>query len=124
MAETTYADNYALGEAGEAFAAAHYEDRGYRLLARRVRLKSGEIDLIARATDGTVVFVEVKSRRSRRFGAAEAVTAKKLRTMRRCAAEWLEATTYVPVRFDVAEVLASSEGMHIRVYEDVDDGAC
>ncbi|MDQ2663908.1 MAG: YraN family protein [Candidatus Eremiobacteraeota bacterium] len=52
--------NGALGRAGEARAAEELEARGYRVVARNVRLPGGEIDLIC--VDGTeLVFVEVKA---------------------------------------------------------------
>jgi putative endonuclease len=60
----------ALGAAGESFAAAYLIRRGYALLARNWRCALGEIDLIAR--DGeTLVFVEVRTRRSLAFGGPE-----------------------------------------------------
>lgn len=124
MAQPNYAENHALALAGEKLAASVYADMGYAIVGTRVRTKVGEIDLIVREETGTVVFVEVKTRRGRGFGAAEAVTAKKLRTMRRCAAEWLEDKPYSPVRFDVAEVIATDESMDIRLFEDVNHGAC
>ncbi len=50
-----------LGQWGEETAARFLEARGFRILARNVRFRLGEIDLIAR--DGTtLVFIEVKSR--------------------------------------------------------------
>lgn len=59
-----------LGEEGEARAADWLEGRGWRILARRWRCKLGEIDLIA--LDGDImVFVEVKTRLSSRFGSPE-----------------------------------------------------
>ncbi|MCT1555482.1 YraN family protein [Corynebacterium sanguinis] len=124
MAQSNYAENHALALAGEKLAASTYSEMGYAIVGTRVRTKVGEIDLIVREETGTVVFVEVKTRRGRGFGAAEAVTAKKLRTMRRCAAEWLAGNAYAPVRFDVAEVIVTGETMDIRLFEDVDHGAC
>lgn len=124
MAESTYAENDRLARAGEALTAEVYTELGYHLVETRVRLKCGEIDVIVRHADGTIVFVEVKTRRGRGFGIAEAVTPKKLRSMRRCAAEWLSGRPYVMVRFDVAEVLVRGDEMQIRIIEDVDDGAC
>lgn len=54
----------ALGLRGEQLAAEHLRRLGYEVLARNVRTRYGEIDVIAR--DGTVlVFVEVKTRRKR-----------------------------------------------------------
>ena len=59
-----------LGQWGEKVAALHLEAQGLLILERNWRCRGGEIDLVAR--DGeTVVFVEVKTRRGRDFGAPE-----------------------------------------------------
>lgn len=50
-----------FGRRGEAFAARWLEERGWEVVARRVRTKAGEIDLIARVP-GLIAFVEVKTR--------------------------------------------------------------
>jgi putative endonuclease len=52
-----------LGQRGEQRAAWFYRLRGYRIVARNVRLRGGEIDLIVRR-GGLLVFVEVKARQS------------------------------------------------------------
>lgn len=52
-----------LGRLGEGLAAAHLERLGYALLARNVRTRYGEIDLIA-IRDGVLVIAEVKTRRT------------------------------------------------------------
>ena len=52
-----------LGQRGERRAAWFYRLRGYRIVARNVRLRGGEIDLIVRR-GGLLVFVEVKARQS------------------------------------------------------------
>ena len=52
-----------LGVRGERRAAWFYRLRGYRIVARNVRLRAGEIDLVVRR-GGLLVFVEVKSRQS------------------------------------------------------------
>ncbi|MEM1167293.1 MAG: YraN family protein [Planctomycetota bacterium] len=53
-----------LGPAGERSAATYLRRRGYRVLARNVRSRVGELDLVCLAPDRrTIVFVEVKSRR-------------------------------------------------------------
>ena len=71
------ARHLALGAAGEERAAAHLRRRGYRIVARNVRAGGVEIDVIARR-GGTIVFVEVKTRRGRRLGPPEqAVDARK-----------------------------------------------
>jgi putative endonuclease len=66
-----------FGRKSEEAAARFLEQAGYRVVARNWRHPLGEIDLIA--YDGpTLVFIEVKARRSDRFGTAqEAVTRRK-----------------------------------------------
>lgn len=70
-----------LGRWGENVAALHLEGEGLTLVERNWRCRDGEIDLVAR--DGeTYVFVEVKTRRGREFGAPEeALTAQKARKL-------------------------------------------
>ncbi len=59
-----------LGRWGENVAAIHLEASGLSIVERNWRCRGGEIDLIAR-DDETVVFVEVKTRRGRDYGAPE-----------------------------------------------------
>jgi len=78
-----------LGKHGEDLACRELERRGYAIVARRYRVRGGEIDIIAR--DGeTIVFVEVKARDDHAFGAgAEAITAPKQRRMAQIARHYL-----------------------------------
>lgn len=125
--QVDYQAQYELGRAGEKAAIRWYEDEGYTLLGHRQRMRAGEIDAVVEDEDGTIVFVEVKSRRGGAFGAAEAVTAKKLNTMRRCAAQWMEersAGEFRPLRFDVVEVVFDGEDYILRRFPGVEDGAC
>jgi putative endonuclease len=65
----------ALGDAAEDAALAHLQKAGLRVLERNYRTPGrggGEIDLIMREGDGTVVFVEVRRRADARFGGAAA----------------------------------------------------
>ncbi|WP_087118155.1 YraN family protein [Corynebacterium urinipleomorphum] len=119
-------DQYMLGAYGESSAAAWYEELGYEIVQLRYRARDGEIDVIARAPGGTIVFAEVKTRRGTSFGAAEAVTPTKLRRIRAAAAQWLneQADNYTEVRFDVVEVLFDGVNVSCRMYQGVDDGAC
>ena len=59
-----------FGDSAERVAALHLEQIGYRILARNVRTRYGEIDIIAEDADG-IAFVEVKARRTRNHGAPE-----------------------------------------------------
>ena len=110
----------AVGAYGERVASRYLEAAGLVVLARNWRCPAGEVDLILR--DGPdVVFCEVKTRRGADFGTpAEAVTAAKVRKLRRLASEWLAETRVRPreVRFDVVAVRARPRGAsaveHIR----------
>lgn len=96
-----------VGAAGEDLAAAWYEARGYQVLDRNWRCRTGELDLVLRH-GRTVVFCEVKHRRSVAFGTpAEAITYEKKQRVRHLAARWLEDAKPRPgeIRFDVAAVL-------------------
>lgn len=94
------------GDRGEERAAAFLEAQGYRILERNYRCPLGEVDLIAR--DGaTVVFVEVKTRASCRFGTPEAaVGPRKQKRMTAVALFYLQVQGWLtaPARFDVAAV--------------------
>ncbi len=59
--------NKRIGGFGEDFAANVLQDKGYRIIARNYRLRSGEIDIIALYED-MIVFVEVKTRSNLRYG--------------------------------------------------------
>lgn len=66
-----------FGASAERVAALRLEQNGYNILARNVRTRYGEIDLIAEDADG-IAFVEVKARRGRGYGAPEeALTPRK-----------------------------------------------
>ncbi len=102
-------DRAALGRYGEDLAAQHLVATGARVLARNWRCREGEIDVIVMEPDGTVVFVEVKTRSGTGFGVpAEAVGRVKARRIRAVACRWL-ADHRPPgagdLRFDVISVL-------------------
>ncbi|MFZ5814852.1 MAG: YraN family protein [Bacillota bacterium] len=104
-----------VGREGEEAAAAYLASRGYRILERNLRFRSGEIDLVAEES-GFLVFVEVKTRRSAGFGsAAEAVTAEKRRRLIRLAGLYLarRGGTPPPCRFDVVTVEPGPDGQWV-----------
>ena len=120
----------ALGRAGEAFAARLYTSRGGIVLARNVSYPVGELDLVVREPDGTIVFVEVKTRSTAHFGTAEAVTPRKLARMRRAAARWLSGSASLKdVRFDVVALTARPDGapgshtFDVDIFTGVEHGA-
>lgn len=78
-----------VGDRGEDLACRHLEALGWEVLDRNWRCSEGELDVVARA-DGLLVFCEVKTRRSERFGSpVEAVSVAKARRLRRLAWAWL-----------------------------------
>ena len=95
-----------LGEQGEAVTARYLKRRGYKIVARGQRDSIGELDLVA--VDGrTVVFVEVKTRRSHDAGhPADAVDEDKQRRLTRLALSYLKRHHLLefPARFDVVAV--------------------
>lgn len=50
-----------IGKIGECLAARNLESRGYKIIARNYRTVFGELDIVAKCVDMTLVFVEVKT---------------------------------------------------------------
>ena len=102
----------AAGCAGEQRALDHLRRHGLRLVARNYRVaagaraRGGEVDLILREPDGTLVFVEVRVRRNARHGgAAASVGAAKQRRLRLAARHFLRHVPLPPAcRFDVVAI--------------------
>ena len=111
----------ALGRKGEDVAHRYLRGKGLQIMARNFRLPdgSGEIDIVAR-TAATLVFVEVKARRSSAYGAPErAIDPEKQRRIiraarsyvLRCGADWSL------VRFDIVAIVFTNPPS-ITHYED------
>jgi putative endonuclease len=115
----------ALGKTGEDLACRELTRRGYEILARRWRLRAGEIDIIAR--DGhTIVFVEVKARVGGDFGApAEAVSRAKQRRIAQLAAMFLARNRLSDCRcrFDVVSVDVGARVPNVQVFQNAFDAA-
>ena len=119
---TTPSRTKLLGDWGEQLAADHLLADGLEVLARNWRCPVGELDLVAREPDGTVVFVEVKTRAGLGFGTpAEAVGPVKARKLRTLACRWLlehRPPGATELRFDVIGVVrlpgAAPEVTHLR----------
>ena len=93
---------HARGAAGEAAAEEFLRLSGYRVVARNVRTKVGELDLVA--LDGeTLCFIEIKARATAEFGRAiEAVGPQKQRRLAKAALLFLaQNRSQRPCRFDV-----------------------
>ena len=102
----------AVGDAAEARALAHLQARGLALVRRNYRVargpraRGGEVDLILREPDGTLVFVEVRARRGASHGgAAASVGVFKQRSLVLAASHFLLAYAVPPpCRFDVVAI--------------------
>lgn len=109
--------NGAKGRQGEDRAAAFLAARGYRVVARNVRLPGGEIDAVC--LDGpTLVIVEVKRRDSKSFGSAlGAVNARKRATLRRIAADYAQIVApAAPIRFDIVTLYGQLLSLHRNAF--------
>jgi len=107
--------NQRFGQQGESLAARYLKKHGYRILENNYRTPMGEIDIIARDGD-TLVFVEVKARRSGRYGPPQAaVTHRKQRRISMAALHYLKTTgrAQARARFDVVAI--SGSGKHPEI---------
>ncbi len=95
------------GHYGEEVAVAYLKQKGYSIVERNYRKRFGEIDIIAENGE-TVVFVEVKTRRSTRYGSPfDAVDDRKQKKMSRVALAYLNSRKLFDklARFDVVAVM-------------------
>lgn len=95
------------GKIGEEVAIEFLKSRGYDILEQNYYYNHGEIDIIATENE-TLVFVEVKSRRSEKFGEPqESVTPKKQELLRRTAEGYVAERNITDreCRFDVVAVM-------------------
>jgi putative endonuclease len=107
-----------MRDAGDTFeqrACAELERAGLTLLARNYNTRHGELDLVMRDS-GTIVFVEVRYRRSASHGdAAASITASKQAKLILAAQHWLAAHSQHarrPCRFDVMSYDGPPEAAH------------
>lgn len=102
-----------LGKEGERAVRELLKKKGYRILEANYRTRYGEVDIIA-AEEGTLVFVEVKTRASTNCGLPEeAVDYRKQQRIRKLAVQYLSQPghgCYSDLRFDVASVSADARG--------------
>ena len=120
MKPDSRASSIARGAAAETLAASFLEKRGLAIVTRNYRCRVGEIDLIAR--DGaTLVFVEVRLRKSNAFGGASAsITASKQHRLKLAASHYLAGLGCESLcRFD-AILLQTLDENHIEWLRNID----
>ncbi|MCP3921941.1 MAG: YraN family protein [Desulfobacterales bacterium] len=106
-----------LGSRGEKLACKFLKKNGYKILERNYRSRYGEIDIIAKDSD-FIVFVEVKARRSVRFGSPkEAVNQRKQYKISIVALDYLKKHKIIEQksRFDVVSIKTSGNKSEIEI---------
>ncbi len=109
-----------LGKYGEELAVSLLKEQGYKIIARNYKSQFGEIDIIARDKE-TICFVEVKTRRSERFGLPqEAVSSFKQRQIAKCALVFLKERGLLDkkARFDVVSINYSQNNPQTDLLKD------
>ena len=112
-----------VGKKGESVAVRYLKKQGYKIIEQNYRSKAGEIDIIARERK-TLVFVEVKTRRTTSYGSPKyAVTPKKKKAISMAALYYLKMThqTHADARFDVVSILAQEEDTRIELVRNAFD---
>lgn len=115
-------NNKEVGDLGEGIAVEYIKKKGYILIQRNFRCKQGEVDIIAKDKD-EYVFIEVKTRNSKRFGQpAEAVNCLKKKHIYNVTRYFLYKYKIEnsSIRFDVVEILLNKDGYklnHIKQIE-------
>lgn len=100
-------DHLNTGRIGEEMAVEHLQGKGWLILDRNYQFERSEIDIVA-YDNRAIVFIEVKTRRSLRFGhPEESVDDLKQSRIRKTAMAWLyeRKMEKSPIRFDVVSVL-------------------
>jgi putative endonuclease len=107
-----------LGPAGERRAVWFYRLRGYRILGRNVRLRAGEIDLIAKR-GRTIAIVEVKTRQSLAAGEGfAAVDQRKRERLIRLGSEYAAHRPGISLRYDVLSLFWNGRRFVVSHYPD------
>jgi putative endonuclease len=110
-------DRQTLGDWGEEKGLRYLSDQGYQLLTRNWRTREGEIDLVMKQ-DLTIVFVEVKTRKTDRFGfPEESITPGKQKRLRKTCLAYLQENDYEDRdwRIDVVAIEATRSGEITRL---------
>lgn len=106
------------GDIGEEAAANYLVKKGYSIIARNFKCKTGELDIVAMNSEGILAFVEVKSRKSTDYGLpCQAVSEKKRQRLIRTAQFFLlknpQLRRFQP-RMDIIELLRVDGQVYIR----------
>lgn len=117
-----------LGRLGEEYASLWLQNQGWRIVTRNWHCRYGELDIIALDPSPNLVFIEVKTRRSTRYGPpCEAVGPAKQQRCRRAAVQWLIEHDRDPLirhqgtRFDVVTLTIGDQTLNSGISSGVLD---
>ena len=113
------------GILGERLACDFLGKNGYRIIERNFRCPGGEVDIVAQRQD-TLVFVEVRTKRSQRFGSPEeSITSAKMEKLRAVAAYYWQSRPNLPEawRIDVVAIEMNGRGRVSRI-ELIENAIC
>jgi putative endonuclease len=105
-----------LGARGENMAVQYLIKNGYHIIARNYFTRYGELDIICEKNN-IIIFTEVKTRTSTRYGLPqEAVTNKKIEHLKKAALIYLNSFNkrYKEIRFDVIAILINGQKYEIN----------
>ena len=110
-------NNLSRGKEGEKLAVSYLESQGYKIIEKNFKKRYGEIDIIAQKED-VLIFIEVKTRWSKKYGLPEeAVTSWKLKSVIKTAQYYKMIHPELPeaMRIDVVAVDFSVRGREKRI---------
>lgn len=111
-----------LGAAGEQAASQYLSEHHYQILDRNWRCSAGELDAVAKAENGQIVAIEVKTRSTTGFGTGfEAITAQKYRRLHRLLILWAQAHCLfiAQPRIDIVEVYPHGDQWRFELHQSV-----
>jgi putative endonuclease len=108
-----------LGAKGEETAVAYLQAKGHDIVQRNYRYQKAEVDIIS-CYQGMIVFTEVKTRSTDKFGYPEASVSEKKKALLREAMDFYlsENNIIEEARFDIISIVISGEALDVHHIED------
>ncbi len=108
-----------IGDKGEQLAVNYLKSKGFSVLEKNYRVGKSEIDIICKK-DNLLVFVEVKTRSSIKFGHPESFVggAKANKVIEGAEAYLFEKNWHGSIRFDIVSILTGGDNLDVKHFED------
>ncbi len=101
-----------LGRYGEQRAVQYLQENGYKIISRNYYSRYGELDIVCQK-QREIIFVEVKTRKTKLYGSPEeSITYKKMQSMKKAALQYLHdyPAAFRGLRFDVISIFIDHQG--------------